>query len=116
MPRSGPRPNTRRYPDPVDHKLFSDWMRARAQAHYMNQEWTITEDDYIELWRTNDRYLKKGRSNDEFCLVRIDYDLGWHLDNVKVITRLEHYQLCSRDKVGKFAQRKKQRQEKLNVR
>jgi len=116
MPRQGPRPHCRRYPDPVDNKLFMDCMRARAQAWYMQQEWTITEDDYIALWRTNDRYLKKGRSNDQFCLVRRDYDQGWHLNNVQIVTRLEHYQLCSRDKIGKFAERKKQRQEMKNVR
>ena len=116
MPRSGPRPNTRRYRDDDDHKLFMDCMRARAQARYMNQEWTISEDDYIALWRTNNRYLKKGRGNDEFCLVRINYDLGWHLTNVQIVTRLEHYQICSREKIGKFAQRKSQREKLQNVR
>jgi len=90
-------------------------MRARAQAWYMQQEWTIQEDEYIALWRTNDRYKNKGRRNDQFCLVRKDYEKGWHLDNVQIVTRLEHYQICSRDKIGKFAQRKKQRQEKHNV-
>jgi len=90
-------------------------MRARAQAYYMGQEWTISEDDYIAIWRTNDRYLNKGRSNDQYCLVRLDYDQDWHLDNVQIVTRLEHYQLCSRDKVGKFAERKRKRESVKNV-
>jgi hypothetical protein len=83
-------------------------MRARAQAWYFEQEWTISEDDYISLWRTNDRYLNKGRGNEQYCLVRKDYKQGWHLDNVQIVTRLEHYQICSREKIGKFALRRKE--------
>lgn len=108
--RSAPRPHLRKYPDPVDNKLFMDCLRARAQAAYFKQEWTITPDDYIQLWRTNNRYQNKGRANDQFCLVRRDYNQGWHLDNVQIVTRLEHYQICSREKIGKFAQRKQQKE------
>jgi hypothetical protein len=115
MARTDPRPHIRRYPDPVDNKLFLDCMRARAQAWYMGQEWTISEDEYIKLWRTDDKYLNKGRSNEQYCLVRRDYDLGWHLSNVAIVTRYEHYQICSREKIGKFALRKKRREEKANV-
>ncbi|CAB5223787.1 hypothetical protein UFOVP389_13 [uncultured Caudovirales phage] len=115
MPRSGPRPHCRKYPDEIDNKLFTDCMKARAQAWYMGQEWTITEDEYIELWRINDRYKRKGRGNDEYCLVRRDYDLGWHLNNVEIVTRLEHYQICSREKIGKFAERKRKKESVKNV-
>jgi len=115
MPRSGPRPHCRRYPDPIDNQLFGQWARARAQAHYLGEVWNLTTDEYITLWRENNRYLNKGRGNENFCLVRNKYDKPWQLDNVKVITRLEHYQICSRDKTGKFAIRKKQREEKARV-
>jgi hypothetical protein len=81
----------------------------------MGQEWTISEDEYIGLWRINDRYLNKGRGNNQFCLVRRDYEKGWHLDNVEILTRLEHYQICSREKIGKFAERKRRRKEKASV-
>jgi hypothetical protein len=99
----------------VDNKLFNDWMKARAQAHYFDLAWTITEDEYIAIWRINNRYLKKGRANDEFCLVRQDYNLGWHMNNVHVITRSEHYKICSKDKTGKFAIRKTAQEAKQNV-
>jgi hypothetical protein len=104
----------RRYPDVVDNLLFSQWAKARAQAHYLGETWHLTPDEYIALWRENNRYLNKGRGNENFCLVRNKYDLPWQLDNVKVVTRLEHYQICSRDKTGKFALRK-QRKEKARV-
>jgi hypothetical protein len=113
--RSAPRPNTRRYSDPVDHKLFMNCMRARAQAWYMGLEWTITEDEYIAMWRHNDLYKEKGRHNHEYCLVRKDYEKGWHMNNVEIITRGDHYQICSREKIGKFALRKSKREKQQNV-
>jgi hypothetical protein len=103
MPKQGPRPHCRKYPDDIDTKLFMDCMRARAQAKYFDQEWTITEDEYIGLWRTNDLYREKGRHNHQYCLVRKDYEKGWHLDNVHIITRGDHYQICSKEKIGKFS-------------
>lgn len=113
MPRTGPRPHCRKYPDDIDTKLFMDCMRARAQAKYFDQEWTIGEQEYIAMWRTNDRYLNKGRGNDQFCLVRQDYEKGWHLDNVQIVTRLEHYQICSREKIGKFSLGRRYRKKEM---
>jgi hypothetical protein len=102
-------------PDPIDHKLYTDCQRARAQAWYRGEEWTITEQEYIELWRRDDRYLKKGRGTEDLCLVRLDYEDGWHIYNVDIISRLDHYRVCHEHKIGKFAQGKKrqQRQEQL---
>jgi len=79
MPQKGPRPHCRKYPDDIDTKLFMDCMRARAQAAYFGQEWTIGEQEYIAMWRHNDLYLHKGRHNHQYCLVRKDYEKGWHL-------------------------------------
>lgn len=113
--RNAPRPHLRKYPDPVDHKLFMDWMRAKAQAAYMALNWTVPVEEYIAMWRQNDLYKEKGRHNHEYCLVRKDYGKGWHLDNVHIITRGDHYEICSREKIGKFAERKKNRLEKQHV-
>ena len=106
MPRTGPRPHTRKYPDPIDHKLYTDCMRARAQAWYLGEQWLISESDYVRLWRENDRYLRKGRHNESLCMTRIDYDLPWTVDNIQIITRLEHYSFCSTNRIGKFRLRK----------
>lgn len=96
-------------PDLVDHKLYTDCQRARAQAWYRGEEWTITETEYIELWRKDEQYKKKGRSNQSLCLVRKDYDEGWHLWNVEIRSREEHYRICSKEKIGKFATGEKRR-------
>lgn len=77
--------------DPIDHKLWIDCQRARAQAWYRGQEWLITEQEYVQLWREDDRYLRKGRTVNDLCLCRRDPDLPWTLDNVEFKTRQEHY-------------------------
>lgn len=91
-----PRPKGSRHPeiwksgpDPVHHRLFNDCQRARAQAWYRGEEWTITEQQYIDLWLYNDSHLRKSRTKDGLCLSRIDLEKGWHLDNVEIIERRE---------------------------
>lgn len=81
-------------PDPVDHKLYTDCQRARAQAWYRGEEWLITEQEYISLWRANDAYKRKGRGSGSLCLVRIDLEKAWTMDNVQILERLKHFRKC----------------------
>jgi hypothetical protein len=90
-------------PDDVDHELYCQCQRGRAQARYRGEEWQITEAQYILLWRTDDRYLHKGRHNEDLCMTRIDPEKPWHIDNVKIITRLEHYKTCNQFKELAYA-------------
>jgi hypothetical protein len=78
-------------PDPEDHKLFYDCQRARAQAWYRGEQWQISENDYIDLWRTNDRHLRKGRRSGDLCLVRRDITKAWSLENVEIVERHRHF-------------------------
>ena len=89
--------------DPVDHKLYYDCQRARAQAWFRGEEWLITEREYIELWRKDDQYLMKGRQNHCLCMTRQDPELPWTIDNVQIISRKEHLTVCAREGRGKFA-------------
>lgn len=93
-------------PDPVDHKLFNACQRARAQAWFRGEDWEITEQEYIDLWRTDDRYLKKGRHNSDLCMTRRDPFGAWTIDNVQIISRLEHYKTCNGFKALKNKRRK----------
>lgn len=95
MPRQGSRPHTwLAGPDPIDHRLYVDCQRARAQAWYRGEEWFISEQEYIQLWREHDRYKQKGRTRDSLCLVKIDKALPWTVDNVEFLSRLEHFRSC----------------------
>jgi len=78
-------------PDPADHKLFVDCQRSRAQAWFRGEEWFITEQEYIKIWREGDQHLRKGRTKDSLCMVRIDPEKDWTVDNVKIIPRIEHF-------------------------
>jgi hypothetical protein len=92
MPKSGLRPHTWKIgTDPIDHRLYIDCLRARAQATYRGEQWLITEQEYISLWRTEDRYLQKGRGAECVCLIRCDHTQPWTVNNVKFISRLEHF-------------------------
>ena len=78
-------------PDPVDHKLYIDCQRARAQAWFRGEQWSITEREYIALWRDNNNYLRKGRGTGSLCLIRIDIEGAWSMDNVEIIERHRHF-------------------------
>lgn len=107
------RPNAWTFIDPVQHKLHEWSMRARAQAWYRGEEWTLTDQEYIDLWTANDNYKLRGRSNHHLCMTRIDPDGAWSLDNVHIITREQHYKTCNNFKGGWAALR--QREQKNNV-
>lgn len=92
MRKSGQYPRTwKSGPDPIDHKLYTDCQRARAQAWYRGEQWFITEEEYIRLWRTDDRYLRKGQTADSICMTKIDHDKPWTVDNVQFMERREHF-------------------------
>ena len=78
-------------PDPADHKLFYDCQRARAQAWYRGEQWEISEQDYIQLWRRDDQHLRKGRRTGDLCLIRLDITGPWSLANVEIVERHRHF-------------------------
>lgn len=90
-------------PDLTVHKLYVDCQRARAQAWYRGEQWQITEQEYIDLWLIEDRYQRKSRCREGLCMTRIDPELPWTLDNVHIITRLEHFRRSAEAKRMKYA-------------
>jgi hypothetical protein len=103
------RPNAWIHSDPVHHQIHEWAMRARSQAWYRGEEWTLTDKEYIDLWLVDDRYKNRGRSVNDLCLTRLDPEGAWSLDNVHIITRLEHYKTCNNFKGGWKAQKSSRR-------
>ena len=63
---------------------------ARNQARFRDQEWTLTQEDYFELWDSIPQaWLFSGQGAEDYNLSRKDMDEGWTLDNVHVIPRRE---------------------------
>lgn len=72
----------------IDQDIRYAWMKHKAQATYRGEEHTITLEEWRELW-TLELWFKRGRGADDLCLMMDDIDLGWHIDNVIVLTRKE---------------------------
>ena len=85
-------------PDPIDHKLFNDCQRARAQANFRGEGWFITEHEYITIWRQDDRYKLKGRTTGSLCMVRIDLEKPWTLDNIEILERVRHFRRAGKER------------------
>ena len=86
----------------MDNLLYTECQKRRAQAKYRGEQWFITEREYIELWRKDDLYQRKGRGVNDFCMTLIDPEKPWTLDNVEIISRSVHYK---RSNEGKFRKR-----------
>lgn len=109
-----PRPHMRGYPKPTlrgpkpdrwivgpdaeRHERFQPWHKARAQANYRGEIWDLTFDQWYDIW--GDKWDQRGRGADQYCMVLIDPDHGWTVNNVEVITRREHLQRLGFNRKG----------------
>lgn len=89
------RPNTQPQrwctgPDLRTHVQYRAWVQQRNQAVYREEPWTVTFEQYQDLWR--DHWEQRGRTSSSYMLTRINSDLPWQLDNCCVITRQQHGQ------------------------
>ena len=78
-------------PDKELHDMYTPWMKARAQAHFRGEDWEMTFDDWVDLWK--DDWLQRGRARFDKCMSRKDPDGAWSRSNTIVITRHEHLKL-----------------------
>lgn len=78
---------TRRFTDPIQHRLHHCWLRARCQSNYRGEEWTITLEEYFNMWSGHEH--RKGRASDSLVMTRIDNTQPWSRSNVELITRIE---------------------------
>jgi len=102
-------------PDPVDHTLYVQCQRARAQANFRNEDWQITEQEFINIWRIDDRYKLRGRGLNSLCMIRVDIDLPWTIDNVEIISRVEHLKTCNKEKLATTNWGKGRRRARENI-
>lgn len=75
-------------PDPILHDMYHPWQMAKAQAKFRGEEFTLTFDEYAELWQPH--WHKRGRRIHEFCMTRHDESLGWTKENAWVVIREVH--------------------------
>ena len=92
-------------PDPEIRQLRQRWSRSKAQARYFCQEWTITWEDYLDLYKTAPGTWR-GRTSDVLHLSRQDRSKGWHIWNVLLENRGESMSRGkTRDRKGNLLKR-----------
>lgn len=89
-------PLKRKYEDDIDYARFIGWHRARAQAHYRNEEWKITEAQWFDIW-TRKKWQQRGRGANDLCLIRKDNTKSWSIANIEMVTRKQ--QLGMREEI-----------------
>ena len=74
--------------DPFDHERYMPFLKARAQARFRNQEWSLSFEEFCAVW-TREAWVKRGRDSQSLGMSRIDYNQGWHALNVCLRTRAD---------------------------
>lgn len=84
----GPQPHLVKYPGilAIQRRAYS---RMRSQAKYRRELFTLTWDEFYEIWHRV--WELRGSGREQLCLSRIDPDLAWSIDNVEIITREQHW-------------------------
>lgn len=66
------------------------YLKHRSQARYRGEDYTLTWEDWHSIW-TDTLWATRGRQRHSTVLGRINWDQGWHKNNVAVMTRMEHF-------------------------
>jgi hypothetical protein len=75
------------YTDPKEHEMHIPFLRSRAQANFRGEPWTLTIQQFFDLWR--DHWHLRGRKPDDVCMTRRDYNGIWDEENSIIVTRRE---------------------------
>ena len=91
----GPRPHTmglrpERWttgPDQVRHAQYTAWMKAKAQANFRGEGWTLTFEEFEFLWNQDASWAQRGRGADDLMMTRLDSSQPWSKTNCYILLR-----------------------------
>jgi hypothetical protein len=86
--------------DPIKHEMHHAFLASKAQASFRNEPWTLTRDEYIELWSQGNDWSNRGRGRDNVCMTRIDAEGAWCRDNVMIVSRYEQIFARTQKRIG----------------
>jgi hypothetical protein len=75
------------YMDAIRHEQHWAWLRKKAQAKFRGESWTLTIEEWFEVWDKSDQWDNRGRHPNSSAVFMRDPELGWHLWNVEVCNR-----------------------------
>ena len=85
--KKGPRPHLWKWgEDPWVKEKNVAFLKARCQAKYRNEKWTLDFPTFSTLW-TKKKWEQKGIKADCLCMSRQDPKKGWIKDNVFFVAR-----------------------------
>lgn len=86
---AGLRPKSENWTDDavIQRDIKYAFLKHRAQAKYRKEEYTLTVEQWCELW-TIDKWLCRGRAVNDLCLMMLDPTEGWHINNIEIVERI----------------------------
>ena len=72
-------------PDPETHAQYRAWVQQRNQAQWRGETWTITFDEFQEIWLG--RWHLRGRGTEDLAMSRTDWTGAWSREGVELRTR-----------------------------
>jgi hypothetical protein len=75
----------------VREKYYA-YLKHRVQARHRGEDYSLTWPQWEQLW-DDPKWQQRGRRSLSLCLGRLEWDEGWHLHNVRVMTRKEHFEI-----------------------
>ncbi len=98
----GPRPHVwRSGPDPLRHEQYIAWLKARAQANFRGEGWTMTFEEFEAMWNQDGSWHQRGRAADDLMMTRRDSGSPWSKDNCYIELRRDHLRRMAQDQMGK---------------
>lgn len=78
-------------PDPARRELYYAFLKHRSQAVYRQEDYSLTWEAWETMWEGC--WLQRGKLSDNLILGRVNWDRGWHEDNVEIMTRRTHFDI-----------------------
>jgi hypothetical protein len=72
----------------LERDMYYALLKHRAQAKFRGESHSLTREEWSALWQG--QWHRRGRLTDSLCAVQRDPELGWHVNNVEVVPRIEY--------------------------
>ena len=76
----------------VTRDKYYAFLKHRSQSNYRGETHSLTWEQWQALFPDH-IWECRGRGSEDLCLGRLDWRLGWHTDNVAVMTRTQHFSI-----------------------
>lgn len=78
-------------PDPLRREQYYAYLKHRSQARYRGEDYSLTWPAWEQMWQG--KWHQRGKLSNNLILGRVDWDRGWHLDNVEIMTMRRHFDI-----------------------